>query len=381
LLLNQPHSIQLGTILNDILDQNVHDYQTFYLIVAYVRESGVAHLRASIQKFRADGNQVKAVVGIDQQNTSVQGLQSLLSLCDELWVYHNERPIHTFHPKIYAFEKVDQKAALFVGSNNLTEGGLYTNYEASFYSEYDLTDAEQVKVFSEFKNMFDAYTTSALSLKMTPALIETLRKENYISDESRGFSFPQRRGGVTKRTPVFSTETFTAPSISRKPKPKQVTLRVGTPTPAIAGVKGGLLWVKKKLPSSDVQDVKIGTAPTGGLRLTQAGWKVGGAVIDQTTYFKANVFRGSSWRIAKAQPLVEVTDVLFDITILGKNVGQYRLQIRHKPSGEAGQGNYTTLISWGEVSKILRALKLKGKDFYLYGPPNGEKEPYFIEIK
>ena len=46
--------------------------------------------------------------------------------------------------------------------------------------------------------------------------------------------------------------------------------------------------------------MKIGTAPTGGLRLTQAGWKVRGAVIDQTTYFRENVFSGSSWRSVNA---------------------------------------------------------------------------------
>ena len=43
-------------------------------------------------------------------------------------VFHNPLP-HTFHPKLYLF-KSDDHAEMVMGSGNLTEGGLYTNYEA-----------------------------------------------------------------------------------------------------------------------------------------------------------------------------------------------------------------------------------------------------------
>ena len=45
-------------------------------------------------------------------------------------MFHNAIPRATFHPKIYLFESLIT-ATLFVGSNNLTDGGFYTNYEAT----------------------------------------------------------------------------------------------------------------------------------------------------------------------------------------------------------------------------------------------------------
>jgi hypothetical protein len=56
------------------------------------------------------------------------------------------------------------------------------------------------------------------------------------------------------------------------------------------------------------------------------------------------------------------------------------LEIRHKPIGKAGQGNYTTSISWGDISEFLGD-KVIGKDLYLYAPAKGEGEPFYIEIR
>ncbi len=158
-IINQPHSETLGEKLKEILENNIgRKFDIFYIMVAYVQESGVARLKQSIEKFKQSGGQVKAVVGISQKNTSAKGLKLLLPLCDEIYVYHNENPMETFHPKVYAFEKEGQKAIVFVGSSNLTGGGLYINYEINSFEEYDLTDRTQLGNFSEFKSMFDSLT-------------------------------------------------------------------------------------------------------------------------------------------------------------------------------------------------------------------------------
>jgi len=60
-ILNQPHGSQLGDKLNEILEQNKqHGFGTFFIVVAYVKRTGVAHLKKSLETFRATGGKVKA---------------------------------------------------------------------------------------------------------------------------------------------------------------------------------------------------------------------------------------------------------------------------------------------------------------------------------
>lgn len=90
-LLDQPHRQVVGDKLKEILSNNAeYGFDTFYILVAYVKTSGVSRLQSEIEQFKSSGGQVKAVVGIGQKNTSIQGLQQLLPLCDNISIYHNE---------------------------------------------------------------------------------------------------------------------------------------------------------------------------------------------------------------------------------------------------------------------------------------------------
>ena len=52
-ILNQPHSATMGTESKKILENNSENcFQTFYVIVAYVKISSVDHLEDSIKKFK-----------------------------------------------------------------------------------------------------------------------------------------------------------------------------------------------------------------------------------------------------------------------------------------------------------------------------------------
>jgi len=155
--------------------------------VAYVKVSGVSQLASAIQQFKQRGGEVRAVVGVSrvQKNTSVEGLQNLLPLCDEIWVYNNESPNRTFHPKVYIFEKVGQWGLVFVGSSNLTAGGLYTNYEANIYSEYDLGNTSQADKFASVKQMFEAYSTPSKFCKiLTADYLQMLDNNGYLASEA-----------------------------------------------------------------------------------------------------------------------------------------------------------------------------------------------------
>jgi hypothetical protein len=144
-----------------------------------------------------------------------------------------------------------------------------------------------------------------------------------------------------------------------------------------AATRGPLLW-RKRLSATDAQRKAGQTSPTGDLRLTQAGFRVRGALIRPQTYFRRQVFGSASWKPLPGRVAKEHAQIDFDITILGNGPRRHRLTVQHKPSGEARQRNYTTGIRWGQV--LPQGSNLKGRVLRLYGPPPGSKLPFFIDV-
>jgi hypothetical protein len=196
--------------------------------------------------------------------------------------------------------------------------------------------------------------------------------EALFAGESIEVSVPYHAGRGAPR----QTARPTAPPAASARPPAAVP-----PAPAapVQLVRGGLLWQKTRLPGADVQRSPAGNV-TGGLRLTQAKWTVAGRLIDQTTYFRKTVFGRQNWSQIKASPYVEGTSVTFDVTVRGTHYGTHTLRVSHKPSGEAGQGNYTTILHWGDLGELIRKLNLVERTFRLYAPPIGQTEPFFIDI-
>jgi hypothetical protein len=180
-------------------------------------------------------------------------------------------------------------------------------------------------------------------------------------------------------------EKIKRPPILKKPvgKSSAVKTKVGI---AVKPIKisntpnlGGLLWQKIKLPASDVQRQEGNV--TGGLRLVQAKWKVDGNFIDQTTYFRNDVFGYLPWSVWKTKPYSEKAEAAFDVYLLGKSYGIHELMISHKPSGESGQHNYTTILHWGDLAEIVQELNLVGKTFSLYSSPQGQAKPFILVVE
>lgn len=140
--------------------------------------------------------------------------------------------------------------------------------------------------------------------------------------------------------------------------------------------RGPILWTKR-LTRTDAQ-VQQGHA-TGDLRLVQAK-EYNSRTIEQTTYFREVVFGGLTWKVVKQNPYEEVAEADFDLTILDKHYNQI-LTIGHKPSGEAGQSNYTTSIRWGSLAAEIRKLDISDRMLRLYAPPPGASTPFFIVVE
>ena len=148
--------------LGDYLKANLSEPWThFRAAVAFVKRSGTRHIAAAVSTF-AQTSHVEIVSGIDHRGTSAERLRDLLDAVapdGRVIVFHNRLPM-TFHPKVYLF-KSPRSAEVLIGSGNLTEGGLFTNYEASLRLRLDLADPDQTAILQSIEHVLDVWADSS----------------------------------------------------------------------------------------------------------------------------------------------------------------------------------------------------------------------------
>ncbi len=188
-LIIQPFSIQtLGDILKAALNGELGEFHTFQAAIAFVKNSGVQHIQTELREFILNKKNVRFIVGIDHYGTSQEALGGLLQAVGEkgeIWINHSSDLYITFHPKIYLFEG-NSIALLIIGSGNLTEGGLYTNDEASSLNWLDLKKDSDLAILNELKADFDAWCNedSGNAVKLDQEFLIKLVEEGYILSET-----------------------------------------------------------------------------------------------------------------------------------------------------------------------------------------------------
>lgn len=180
--------------LGDFLVANFdRDWTHFRAVIAFVKRSGVKHIAGPLSHF-AQSRPVEVVVGIDHGGTSYEGLRDLLAAMQpngRVIVFHN-RLAYTFHPKVYLFKSASA-AEVVTGSGNLTEGGLFTNYEASIHLSLDLTKQEHTGALESVEAGLDHWSRFDLgnARVLDKHLLRALRNSGLIPMEAT--STPKRR--------------------------------------------------------------------------------------------------------------------------------------------------------------------------------------------
>lgn len=356
-------------------DKNFHNFTG---ISAFASQAGIIGLSKHIAKAKKHLKIITIVTGVDQKGTSQEALEAILNLNIKAFVFY-QPSFSIFHPKIYLFEG-EKKSELIIGSSNLTSQGLFTNVESSLLVSIDNSVAADRKIVEQLKDYFKGifnFTDPNLK-KLTNKLIADLVKANIVPTETERKAIQDKtEKAARKETENIISKIFPKRAIAKLPGEfrvkKKATAKTFSATSAdVAAVstspKGKLVWTRKKLPSSSVQGGGLGTNPTGGLRLVQDDFIIKGKKIAHTKYFRYDVFSKYNWSEIRKSPFVEAATVPFEVTIFDEYKGKFDLEIRHKPSGEAGQGNYTTSISWGALSKIISEAKLTGARLDLYAP-------------
>lgn len=196
------------------------------IAVAFAKRSGVALVKQAMQAFTANGGSVEVIVGIDHKGTTKQGLEELLQVTPQVYVFHDNRLNCTFHPKLYLFERPSQEAVAFVGSSNLTAGGLYSNYEMNARFDLNLTVNDDAATFQTFSQVFQNLAT--LALQLDDALLSQLEQRNWLGDETPPTSAPQP-ATTPEETQVQPTPPSPFPTIHVPPAPP-----IPKPTPVVA---------------------------------------------------------------------------------------------------------------------------------------------------
>jgi len=252
---------RLGEFLQSRLQE---PWTTFRAAVAFVKRSGTKHIGTSLSEFSKSGR-AEIIAGIDLHGTSQEGLEDLLDAVGSngrVIVFHNRLSL-TFHPKVYLFKSANS-AEVLVGSGNLTEGGLFTNYEASVRLQLDLHDQSDRAFLRSIEDVLNTWAdpTKGTALPLNATLLTRLVALGYVpvealsaketaeervrlaaaaEGESKGRGEPEERlfaARVEPRAPTVpltARERAAATRTGRKPAPAPIP----SPAPTIVTeVKG-----------------------------------------------------------------------------------------------------------------------------------------------
>ncbi len=177
--------------LGDYLKENLsREWTHFRAAVAFVKRSGTRHVAPVLAAFARTGH-VEIIAGIDHRGTSMEGLRDLLNSVSprgRIIVFHNRLPF-TFHPKVYLF-KSPRAAEILLGSGNLTEGGLFINYEAALRIPLNLADPDQAGLLESLEQVLDSWTdlSSGASRVLDETLLVRLSRMGLVPSEALSIS-------------------------------------------------------------------------------------------------------------------------------------------------------------------------------------------------
>ena len=206
--------IQLGRVLSEMLDKGIPVNRIIF-VSAFVSLQTIMRMKKQVLAIKNDDTDVRFVIGIDLGGTSQEVLQELLNWKIDVWIVKHRIPGHTFHPKIYLFEWNDQ-ASIIIGSNNLTEGGFYGNYECAVCITHGLPAeiAEYNRACEELKRFLKP--ESSITKKLTEEFLGKLIAKGEIPTEAearknRNIKSHNNNRSSQKSKSLFGIEYFEPP--------------------------------------------------------------------------------------------------------------------------------------------------------------------------
>jgi hypothetical protein len=192
---------QFGGHLLSLLEQAPYPRRTV-VVSAFAALQTIMRFKYPLAEIADDERSVRLVVGVDLGGTSREALQELASWDNiEVYVYRNRSIGHTFHPKICLLEWSDH-AEIFVGSNNLTEGGFFSNYEATCRVSYGLPQEGAAYDSAQTQLRRFIEPVPPMGQRLTPELFRVLARRTDIPTEAEA---QRRRRYALSQAPILSS--------------------------------------------------------------------------------------------------------------------------------------------------------------------------------
>lgn len=211
--ITQPDT-QLGNVLSNMLDADP-PASSIVFVSAFVSVQTIMRVKRQILGLKGTGSDIRFVLGIDLGGTSREVLAELLEWDIDVRIIKHRIPRHTFHPKLYLFEWTD-RATVIIGSNNMTEGGFFGNYESAACITYSLP--EETEAFDTARSQLDRFlqpdgpTVYQLTKKLLAELIyrgvipAEAEARKAFNTAAKGEASPKQKG-----QPIFGKEDFASP--------------------------------------------------------------------------------------------------------------------------------------------------------------------------
>jgi HKD family nuclease len=171
-------------------------------MVAFAKGSALKLILKALEKSLERGMTARFAIGLSFHLTEPTLLRTLFKLSKNhpLELYLSDTK-ETFHPKVYAFAD-SGRSTVFVGSANLTAGGLSMNYEASVRVD-DADGALAAEVAAHFEELIEAKVV----VPATKGKIEKYAKEFAV--QKAWHDMAKRRADKINRESVFDLSVLT----------------------------------------------------------------------------------------------------------------------------------------------------------------------------
>ncbi len=211
--ISQPDT-QLGRVLLDLLNSEPSASRIIF-VSAFVGLQAISRIKLEMLRLKQNEADIRFIIGIDLGGTSQEVLKELLEWGIDVRIVKHRIPGHTFHPKLYLFQWTD-RAIIIIGSNNITDGGFFGNYESAIRVTYQLPDESKAyaSACAELSRFIEPRNPVTYSL--TPQFLNELIARGDVPSEAearKGRDIPKsaKKAKGKKGKPIFGIENIPSP--------------------------------------------------------------------------------------------------------------------------------------------------------------------------
>lgn len=362
----------LGTWLGEVL-VGVQPVTSIRVQTGFFGSGALGYFEGALRDLRASNGHTRFLIGSNEGETLRGAVQDLLTIAGpprsglKLGVVSFRAGF--FHPKVFHVVRADGSAAAYIGSANLTPSGTTSQHvEAGIILDTKARDPQEpLDIIAAAIDGWFIERRGGFYPVESAADLDPLVEVGILG--MRPSARPIRTGFARLRRKQLPGHVLN-PLVAIPPIQTALSFNASTSEPEFAadpspdlfwpspGVSVEVHW-SKTLSASDAQRKKTGNQ-SGAVALTQGDYA---RKIDQTTFFRRELFGGEVWRpdtASTGQPK-EVVSALMHVTIDGTDHGALAFTISNGSNRESGQHNYTAQLHLEPIRPLFRQTDMSQK--------------------